>query len=200
MRPLPLPSLRAAPSVTRAGSLVPVSNRYYACIDRVAQRKNALLQCASHRVKKTSNGNSPDGASTVSDGTGIDDSPGRLLVRIDKAAVVRRPLRPMVRSGRLTICDQRSVRVNRTVRKRPTIGVLSSHGLRPTPSIPRQLPSRSCVVRGERRSGMSCAPPDIGCRIASARGPVAANSAQSAPRGPQNALTPGEALFYVIIS
>ena len=31
------------------------------------------------------------------------DSHGRLLVRIGKVAMVRRPLRPMVRSGRLTL-------------------------------------------------------------------------------------------------
>jgi hypothetical protein len=35
------------------------------------------------------------------------DSCGRLLVRIGKVTVVRRPLQSMVCSGRLTICDQK---------------------------------------------------------------------------------------------
>jgi hypothetical protein len=38
---------------------------------------------------------------------GIHDSRGRLLVRIGKVTVVRRPLQSMVCSGRLTICDQK---------------------------------------------------------------------------------------------
>ena len=37
----------------------------------------------------------------------IHDSRGRLLVRIGKVTVVRRPLQSMVCSGRLTICDQK---------------------------------------------------------------------------------------------
>jgi hypothetical protein len=53
---------------------------------------------------------------------GIHDSRGRLLVRIGKVTVVRRPLQSMVCSGRLTICDQKTPdkRVRR-IRLAPTV-------------------------------------------------------------------------------
>jgi hypothetical protein len=49
----------------------------------------------------------------------IHDSRGRLLVRIGKVTVVRRPLQSMVCSGRLTICDQKfMVRARNRIRCR----------------------------------------------------------------------------------
>jgi|SRR5882724_1409852 len=70
----------------------------------------------------------------MSDGRRTPDSRGRLLVRIGKVTVVRRPLQSMVCSGRLTICDQKFLLSSATYPIRDTtdtgcqIGPTLSHG------------------------------------------------------------------------
>jgi hypothetical protein len=110
----------AARFTTPKSSLVLRMPRYYAWIDRVAQRKNALRCTApACRADRTLNGNSVQVRLHMSD-AGIHDSRGRLLVRIGKVTAVRRPLQSLVCSGRLTIRDHEPTRRAGTLQRAAT--------------------------------------------------------------------------------